>query len=239
LKLLVVIPTYNEAENIQPMLSALFLLPIENLHVLVVDDNSPDGTGEIVENLKQENPARIDILHRIGKLGLGTAYITGFQYGLAKGYDFIGQMDADFSHPPEKLIELITAVQNNIDLAIGSRYIEGGSLDKDWPIWRKFLSGFGNFYARSILSLPVRDVTGGFRVWNRKLLEKMSLDKIRSNGYIFQVEMLYVAYKVGCNYEEIPFYFADRKIGKSKMSLKIQAEAAINVWRLPGYHKSI
>jgi dolichol-phosphate mannosyltransferase len=131
------------------------------------------------------------------------------------------------------------AVQNGIDLAIGSRYIEGGSLDKDWPIWRKFLSGFGNFYARSILNMPVKDVTGGFRVWDRKLLERMSLDKIRSNGYVFQVEMLYVAYRVGCRYKEVPFYFADRKIGKSKMSLKIQAEAAINVWRLPGYHKSI
>ncbi len=237
--MLVVIPTFNEAENIQPMLSALFLLPIEDLHILVVDDNSPDGTGEIVENLKLEHPTQVDILHRTGKLGLGTAYITGFQYGLANGYEFIGQMDADFSHPPEKLVELVAAVQNGIDLAIGSRYIKGGSLDSGWPIWRKFLSGFGNFYARSILNLPVKDVTGGFRVWNRKLLERMSLDKIRSNGYIFQVEMLYVAYKVGCNFKEIPFYFADRKIGKSKMSFKIQAEAAINVWRLPGYHKGI
>ncbi len=237
--MLVVIPTFNEAENIQPMLSALFLLPIEDLHVLIVDDNSPDGTGEIVEKLKKDNPGQIDVLHRIGKLGLGTAYISGFQYGLANGYDLIGQMDADFSHPPEKLVELVAAVQNGIDLAIGSRYIEGGSLDKDWPLWRKFLSGFGNFYARSILNLPVKDVTGGFRVWNGKLLERMSLDKIRSNGYVFQVEMLYVAWKVGCNYQEIPFYFADRKIGKSKMSFKIQAEAAINVWKLPGYHKDI
>jgi dolichol-phosphate mannosyltransferase len=239
LKLLVVIPTFNEAENIQPMLSALLLLPIEDLHILIVDDNSPDGTGEIVEKLKQENSSRIAILNRTGKLGLGSAYITGFQYGLANGYDFISQMDADFSHPPEKLVELLAVVQNDIDLAIGSRYIKGGSLDKDWPLWRKFLSGFGNFYARSILNLPVKDVTGGFRVWNRKLLERMSLDKIRSNGYVFQVEMLYVACRVGCKYQEIPFYFADRKIGKSKMSFKIQAEAAINVWRLPGYHKGI
>jgi len=237
--LLVVIPTFNEAENIKPMLSALFMLPIDSLHVLIVDDNSPDGTGKIVEKLKQQNPARIDVLHRTGKLGLGTAYITGFQYGLEHGYDFIGQMDADFSHPPEKLVELLAAVKNDKDVAIGSRYIAGGSLDKEWPLWRKFLSGFGNIYARSILKIPVKDVTGGFRIWNRKLLEQMSLDKIRSNGYVFQVEMIYVACKVGCNFKEVPFYFADRKIGKSKMSFKIQAEAAINVWRLPGYHKDI
>jgi dolichol-phosphate mannosyltransferase len=239
LTLLVVIPTFNEAENIKPMLSALFMLPIDSLHVLIVDDNSPDGTGKIVEKLKQQNPARIDVLHRTGKLGLGTAYITGFQYGLEHGYDFIGQMDADFSHPPEKLVELLAAVKNDKDVAIGSRYIAGGSLDKEWPLWRKFLSGFGNIYARSILKIPVKDVTGGFRIWNRKLLEQMSLDKIRSNGYVFQVEMIYVACKVGCNFKEVPFYFADRKIGKSKMSFKIQAEAAINVWRLPGYHKDI
>lgn len=237
--MLVVIPTFNEAENIKPMLSALFMLPIDSLHVLIVDDNSPDGTGKIVEKLKQQNPARIDVLHRTGKLGLGTAYITGFQYGLEHGYDFIGQMDADFSHPPEKLVELLAAVKNDKDVAIGSRYIAGGSLDKEWPLWRKFLSGFGNIYARSILKIPVKDVTGGFRIWNRKLLEQMSLDKIRSNGYVFQVEMIYVACKVGCNFKEVPFYFADRKIGKSKMSFKIQAEAAINVWRLPGYHKDI
>ena len=190
--MLVVIPTFNEAENLQSMISALFFLPIEDLHILVVDDGSPDGTGEIVENIKQSS-GQVDILHRSGKLGLGTAYITGFQYGLENGYDLIGQMDADFSHPPEKLMELVAAVENGVDLALGSRYIEGGSLDKDWPLWRRYLSGFGNFYARTILNLPVRDVTGGFRVWNRKLLEKMSLDKIRSNGYVFQVEMLYVA----------------------------------------------
>jgi dolichol-phosphate mannosyltransferase len=237
--LLVVIPTYNEAENIKSMLSALFMLPIDSLHVLIVDDNSPDGTGKIVEKLKQQNPARIDVLHRTGKLGLGTAYISGFQYGLVHGYDFIGQMDADFSHPPEKLVELFAAVENGKDVAIGSRYIAGGSLDKEWPIWRKFLSGFGNIYARSILKIPVKDVTGGFRIWNRKLLEQMSLEKIRSNGYVFQVEMIYVACKIGCSFKEVPFYFADRKIGKSKMSFKIQAEAAINVWRIPGYHKDI
>jgi len=221
------------------MLSALFLLPINDLHVLIVDDNSPDGTGDIAEEIKLEQPTRMDVLHRAGKLGLGTAYITGFQFGLAKGYDLIGQMDADFSHPPEKLMELTAAVMEGKDLAIGSRYIAGGSLDKDWPLWRKYLSGFGNIYARTILNLPVKDVTGGFRVWNRKMLERMSLDQIRSNGYVFQVEMIYVACKIGCKYKEIPFYFADRKIGISKMSLKIQAEAAVNVWRLPGLHKRI
>ena len=239
MKFLVVIPTYNEAENLQSMISALFSLPIEDLHILVVDDGSPDGTGEIAETIRRNYPARLDVLHRRGKLGLGTAYIAGFKYGLENGYDLIGQMDADFSHPPEKLMELIRAVENGADLALGSRYISGGSLDKDWPLWRRYLSGFGNYYSRTILKLPIRDVTGGFRVWKRNMLELMPLDQIRSNGYVFQVEMVYVAMKLGCKAVEIPFYFADRKFGTSKMSFRIQAEAAINVWRLLGMHKGI
>lgn len=239
MKFLVVIPTYNEAENLQSLISALFSLPIEDLHILVVDDNSPDGTGGLTETIKRDHPAGLDVLHRTGKLGLGTAYITGFKYGLENGYDLIGQMDADFSHPPEKLVELVKAVRDGADLALGSRYIPGGSLDKNWPIWRKFLSGFGNYYSRTILRLSIRDVTGGFRVWNRNMLERMPLDQIKSNGYVFQVEMMYVASKLGCKTVEIPIYFADRKLGSSKMSFWIQVEAAIKVWRLPGIHKGI
>jgi dolichol-phosphate mannosyltransferase len=239
LKFLVVIPTYNEAENLQSMISALFSLPIEDLHILIVDDNSPDGTGGLTETIKRDHPAGLDVLHRTGKLGLGTAYITGFKYGLENGYDLIGQMDADFSHPPEKLVELVKAVRDGADLALGSRYIPGGSLDRNWPLWRKFLSGFGNYYSRTILKLSIRDVTGGFRVWNRNMLERMPLDQIKSNGYVFQVEMMYVASKLGCKTVEIPIYFADRKLGSSKMSFWIQVEAAIKVWRLPGIHKDI
>jgi dolichol-phosphate mannosyltransferase len=239
LKFLVVIPTYNEAENLQSLISALFSLPIEDLHILVVDDHSPDGTGDLAETIKRDHPAGLDVLHRTGKLGLGTAYITGFKYGLENGFDLIGQMDADFSHPPEKLVELVKAVRDGADLALGSRYIPGGSLDKNWPIWRKFLSGFGNYYSRTILRLSIRDVTGGFRVWNRNMLERMPLDQIKSNGYVFQVEMMYVASKLGCKTVEIPIYFADRKLGSSKMSFWIQVEAATKVWRLPGIHKGI
>lgn len=239
MKFLVVIPTYNEAENLQSMISALFSLPIEDLHILIVDDNSPDGTGGLTETIKRDHPAGLDVLHRTGKLGLGTAYITGFKYGLENGYDLIGQMDADFSHPPEKLVELVKAVRDGADLALGSRYIPGGSLDRNWPLWRKFLSGFGNYYSRTILKLSIRDVTGGFRVWNRNMLERMPLDQIKSNGYVFQVEMMYVASKLGCKTVEIPIYFADRKLGSSKMSFWIQVEAAIKVWRLPGIHKGI
>lgn len=239
MKLLIVIPTYNEAENLPAIAAALFALPVGGLHLLVVDDNSPDGTGVIAENLKQTYPGRVDVLHRSGKLGLGTAYIAGFKYGLAQGFDLIGQMDADFSHPPEKLIEFVRELEKGADLAIGSRYLPGGSLDKKWPLWRKFLSGFGNSYARTILRLPIRDVTGGFRLWKRAMLDRMPLDDIKSNGYVFQVEMFYVANRLGCLYKEVPFYFADRKFGKSKMSIKIQLEAAINVWRLLRIHKNL
>lgn len=239
MKFLVVIPTYNEAENLHSLISALFSLPIENLYVLIVDDGSPDGTGDLAETFKQEHPGKMDVIHRTGKLGLGTAYISGFRYGLENGYDLIGQMDADFSHPPEKLVELVKVIQDGADLALGSRYIPGGSLDKDWPLWRKYLSSFGNYYSRTILGLSIRDVTGGFRVWKSSLLASMPLDKIKSNGYIFQVEMVYVASKLGCKTVEIPFYFADRKFGSSKMSFRIQVEAAINVWRLSVMYKGI
>jgi len=236
-KLLVVIPTFNEAENLQPMISALFSLYPEGLNILIVDDNSPDGTGVIADELTLQFPGKLEVLHRMGKLGLGSAYIQGFQFGLDHGYEMIGQMDADFSHPPAKLVALIEAVNNGADVALGSRYIPGGSLDKNWPAWRKFLSGFGNLYARTILNLPIKDVTGGFKVWSRAMLEKMPLTTIRSNGYVFQVEMIYAATKLGCKTREIPFYFADRKFGKSKMSFRIQVEAALRVWRLLWIHK--
>ncbi len=231
MKLTIVIPTYNEAENLPSLVSALFSLPLPDLNLLIVDDNSPDGTGQLAEELGRQNNGRIQVLHRSGKLGLGTAYITGFKHLLSQGVDAIGQMDADFSHPPEKIVELLQTLET-CNMALGSRYVAGGKLDEKWPFWRKALSGFGNFYARTILGMRLRDVTGGFRIWKRATLTAMPLDSIRSNGYVFQVEMAYVAHKLGFTFKEIPIYFADRRWGKSKMSFRIQAEAAIRVWGL-------
>ena len=237
-QLTVVIPTYNEAENLPKLVSALFTLPIENLKILVVDDNSLDGTGQLAEALALAHPGHLDVLHRPGKLGLGSAYLQGFRCAIEAGADAVGQMDADFSHPPEKVPVLLEALQS-CDVAIGSRYVPGGSVDADWPIWRKALSAFGNFYARTILHLPIRDVTGGFKVWRSETLSAMPLDSIRSNGYAFQVEMAYVAYRLGFTFKEIPIYFADRRWGLSKMSFRIQREAALRVWQVLYEHRRL
>ena len=229
--LTVVIPTYNEAENLPKLVPALFQLPIPDLCLLVVDDNSPDGTGQLAESLAMEHPGRIQVMHRAGKLGLGTAYIQGFRMALQNGAQAVAQMDADFSHPPEKLVELIDSLEC-CDAVLGSRYVPGGAVDERWPFWRKGLSAFGNLYARTILQLPVRDATGGFRMWRRATLEAMPLERIRSNGYAFQVETTYLAHHLGFTFREIPIYFADRRWGQSKMSLRIQLEAAIRVWQM-------
>jgi dolichol-phosphate mannosyltransferase len=238
LKTTLVIPTYNEAENLPKLLAALFALPLKNLHVLVVDDDSPDGTGRIAEAHKKIYPGKIKVLHRSGKLGLGSAYIQGFRLCLEDGSDFIGQMDADFSHTPQKVMDLIHALPE-YDMALGSRYIPGGSLDKDWAFWRKGLSVFGNAYARTILGLPIRDVTGGFRMWKRETLAHLPLERVRSNGYVFQVEMAYVTNCLGFKMKEIPIYFAERRFGESKMSFNIQWEAAMRVWKLRGLYRDL
>jgi dolichol-phosphate mannosyltransferase len=227
----VVIPTFNEAENLPRLVSALFDLPFEALNLLVVDDNSPDGTGQLAQELAAECPGRIQVIHRAGKLGLGTAYIRGFRCALDAGAQAIVQMDADFSHPPEKLVELMATLET-CDIALGSRYVPGGSVDRRWAPWRKALSSFGNIYARLILRLPIRDATGGFKVWRRETLLGMPLERIRSNGYAFQVEMSYVAHRMGYTFREVPIYFADRRWGNSKMSFDIQREAAVRVWRM-------
>jgi dolichol-phosphate mannosyltransferase len=230
-RLTVVIPTYNEAENLPRLASALFDLPLEALNILIVDDNSPDGTGMLGEELAVKYPGRLAVIHRAGKLGLGTAYIRGFRHVLEEGAQAVAQMDADFSHPPEKLVELVQALES-CDVALGSRYVPGGSVDERWAFWRKALSAFGNFYARLILRLPIRDVTGGFRVWRRETLMGMPLEYVRSNGYSFQVEMTYVAHRLGYIFKEVPIYFADRRWGNSKMSFRIQREAALRVWKM-------
>ncbi|MRR29905.1 polyprenol monophosphomannose synthase, partial [bacterium] len=169
MKIAVVIPTYNEKENLPKITAQLMALPLD-LHLLVIDDNSPDGTGQIADELTQQYSGRVSVMHRTGKLGLGTAYISGFKQMLTTDADAIAQMDADFSHPPEKLLEMVTALEK-ADVAAGSRYIPGGSLDDKWPLWRKWLSGFGNVYARTILGMALKDVTGGFRLWKRQTLE--------------------------------------------------------------------
>ncbi len=237
MRITLVIPTYNEAENLPRLAEALFDLPLPELRLLVVDDASPDGTGQIAEGLNVRWPGRVRVLHRAGKLGLGTAYIQGFRLAMDEA-DAIGQMDADFSHPPAKVVELAAALET-CDLAIGSRYVPGGSLDECWPFWRRWLSGFGNAYARTILNLPVRDATGGFRLWRREALQRLPLERVRSNGYVFQVEMAYLAHLYGLRIREIPIHFADRRWGQSKMNLRIQVEAAYRVWLLLGQYADV
>jgi len=227
-KITIILPTYNEAENLPKLVSALFLLPLD-LSVLVVDDNSPDGTGEIADDLSRTHPGRVYVLRRVGKLGLRSAYVEGFHKAFELGADAVVQMDADFSHDPNVLKEMARRIPD-CDVVIGSRYIKGGSLDERWPLWRKILSGFGNNYARTILRFPLHDVTTGFRMWKRDALSNMPLDRIRSNGYIFLVEMAYVAFLMEYDIVEVPIHFEDRRFGKSKMSLMIQLEAALRIW---------
>jgi dolichol-phosphate mannosyltransferase len=231
LRITVILPTYNEAENLPGMFSVLLALPLD-LHLLVVDDNSPDGTGRIADELAAQYPGKISVIHRAGKLGLRTAYLEGIQRALDSDAEAVAQMDSDFSHDPARLVEMTEALQAGADVAIGSRYVPNGSVDKNWPFWRKALSAFGNFYARTILNFELRDVTTGYRLWRAETLRGMPLDRIKSSGYIFLVEMAYIAYCLEYQFAQVPIYFADRRWGKSKMSLKIQLEAAIRVWQV-------
>ena len=230
MRITIIIPTYNEAENLPKLVSALFSLPLD-LNILIVDDNSPDGTGEVADILSAEYPQKVDVLHREGKLGLRTAYLTGIELALATETDAVAQMDADFSHEPARLIEMAERLKTR-DVVLGSRYVPGGRVDENWPLWRKSLSAFGNFYARTILGFKLRDITTGYRLWRRETLEGMPLNRIQSSGYVFLVEMAYMAYSLGYRFGEVPIYFADRQWGKSKMSLKIQLEAAFRIWQV-------
>jgi dolichol-phosphate mannosyltransferase len=230
LHITVVTPTYNEAENLPKLVSALFSLPLD-LSVLVVDDNSPDGTGHVADELKLTYPDRVKVLHRPGKLGLRSAYLNGFQKVLEGNAQAIVQMDADFSHDPSALVEMAELLKTK-DMVLGSRYVKGGSVDERWPFWRKGLSAFGNYYARTILGLPLNDVTTGYRMWRRETLQQIPFERIQSNGYVFLVEMAYLAHCLEFNIGESPIYFADRRWGKSKMSFRIQAEAAFRIWQV-------
>jgi dolichol-phosphate mannosyltransferase len=227
-KSLVIIPTYNEMDNIKRLIPDI-LQRYGNIDVLVVDDNSPDGTGNYVASLGESNP-RIKIIQREKKLGLGTAYITGFKYAIQNKYDFVFEMDADFSHDPGEIENFLSAIENN-DLVLGSRYLTGVNVI-NWPMRRLILSYFANFYTRFITGLPIHDATGGFKCFRREVLEAINLDKIKSNGYAFQIEMTFNAWKKGFRIKEISIIFVDRVKGKSKMSKKIVREAVFMVWKL-------
>ncbi len=230
MRITIVIPTYNEAENLPKLVSALFSLPLD-LRLLIVDDNSPDGTGALAEELSQKHPGRLEVLHRPGKMGLRSAYLNGFQKVLDGDAEAVVQMDADFSHDPAALTDMVKRLETN-DVVLGSRYVSGGSVDEKWPVWRKWLSAFGNFYARTILGLPLNDVTTGYRMWRSETLKQMPFERIQATGYIFLVEMIYLAHCLDFKVGEAPIYFADRRFGKSKMSFKIQAEAAMRIWQV-------
>ena len=224
---LVIIPTYNEKGNIENITRKVLSLP-GDFHLLIVDDGSPDGTGAIVKTLMQEFPNRLFIIERQGKLGLGTAYIAGFKWAIAKGYDYIFEMDADFSHNPEDLIRLKNACENGADVAIGSRYVKGGNV-KNWDMKRVLMSYFASFYVRMILWMNIKDTTAGFKCYRRRVLEALPLDNIRFIGYAFQIEMKYLAYKKKFKIVEVPITFIDREVGVSKMSRGIFKEAFIGV----------
>jgi dolichol-phosphate mannosyltransferase len=227
LKKIVIIPTYNEKENIAAIIHAVIALG-NQYHVLVVDDGSPDGTANIVKELMQAHPDKIFIQERTGKLGLGTAYIHGFKWALDNQYDYIFEMDADFSHNPLDLDKLLVACENGADVAIGSRYVKGGATE-NWPLDRLIYSKGGSLYTRIITGMPVKDPTAGFICYKNKVLAAMQLDHIRFIGYAFQIEMKFASWRLGFKLKEVPITFIDRKIGISKMSKGIIKEAVLGV----------
>ncbi|MBI5916164.1 MAG: polyprenol monophosphomannose synthase [Bacteroidetes bacterium] len=236
-KNLVIVPTYLELENVGRMIDAVLSLPVP-FHILVVDDGSPDGTAEVVKTKRQQHPESVHLLERSGKLGLGTAYITGFYWGLERGYDYIFEMDCDFSHNPTDLVRLLKTLENGADLVVGSRYVRGGKC-VNWPADRQILSYGASFYVRLITWMWVKDPTAGFVGFRRKVLETIDLDKIKFIGYAFQIEMKFAAWVLGFKIKEIPITFTDRIEGTSKMSKGIIKEAVWGVvqmkwWSLTG-----
>lgn len=240
LRVTVVIPTYNEAENVPLISEALLQLPIAQLQVLIVDDNSPDGTGKVCDQLlvrynsgTSSTRRRFDVLHRQGKGGLGTAYVAGMTKALKDGADFVVQMDADFSHSPDYIMPMLgVMLATNADVVIGSRYVPGGSLDERWETGRRWLSSWANLYTRIVLRLRIRDMTAGFKLWRRQALLDIGLDRIRSNGYSFQVEMAFLSEKLGFRIIEIPIHFEDRRVGRSKMDMPVKLESAWRTWQV-------
>jgi dolichol-phosphate mannosyltransferase len=226
---LIVVPTYNERDNVGEVVTR-FLASVPAANILFVDDNSPDGTGEVLDALAAKDP-RLHVLHRAGKLGLGTAYLDGFRWGLAQGYEYLFEMDADFSHDPKYLPGMLALAEGGADVVVGSRYVDGGGTE-NWGLGRKIISRGGSLYARTILGVKVRDLTAGFICWRRRALEAIDLEAVHSNGYSFQIEMKYRALRAGLRVVETPIVFPDRRIGQSKMSRAIVAEALLMVWKL-------
>jgi dolichol-phosphate mannosyltransferase len=236
LKTVVVLPTYNEAENLPRMVDALLSQPVADLTILVVDDNSPDGTGKLADDLSVAFPGKVAVLHRPGKQGLGRAYVAGFKRALEMGADYIVEMDSDFSHPAAAVPQMV-AKMAEYDVVVGSRYVRGGSVDKNWSFYRKALSWWGSrVYAPLILGLSIHDATGGFKCFRRAALGAIDLDAVRSNGYTFQVEMNYICHRKGFRIFELPFHFEDRTLGKSKMNWRISVEAMWRVWQIRFRH---
>jgi len=240
LRVTVVIPTYNEAANLPAIAAAIFRLNIPGLQLLIVDDSSPDGTGEIADQLAaefngaaREDRPRMVVIHRAGKGGLGTAYVAGMSRALDDGADYILQMDADFSHSPAYIPQMLgVMLSTEADVVIGSRYVPGGSLDERWTWWRRFMSWWANLYSRMILNLRIRDMTAGFKLWRRQALLDIGLDNIRSNGYSFQVEMAYLCEMLDFRIIEIPIHFEDRRIGQSKLDVPVKLESAWRTWQI-------
>lgn len=235
MKILIIIPTYNEIDNIRDLVKEVTAISTPHeVNILVVDDNSPDNTANAVNEMMADSAysGSLHMLEREGKLGLGTAYIAGFKWGIENGFDVLVEMDADFSHNPDYLAPLIREVENK-DFVVASRYVEGGGV-KDWGLLRQFISRFGSIYARTILGVPMRDLTGGFNLWKKEVLETIGLETIQSNGYAFQVELKYRAWKNGFSFKEFPIIFVDRCKGSSKMSQGIVFEAMYRVWKIRG-----
>ncbi|MBD5318444.1 MAG: polyprenol monophosphomannose synthase [Bacteroides sp.] len=227
----VIIPTYNEKENVAAIIEAVFALP-RKFDILIIDDNSPDGTASIVKELQQSNPGRLHLIERSGKLGLGTAYITGFKWALEHGYGYVFEMDADFSHNPNDLLKLYDAcATEGADVAIGSRYVTGVNV-VNWPMGRVLMSFYASRYVRIVTGMPINDATAGFVCYRRKVLETLPLDNIRFKGYAFQIEMKFLAYKYGFKIVEVPIIFVNRVLGTSKMSSGIFSEGFFGVMRL-------
>lgn len=227
---LIIIPTYNEIENIRPMIDKVFSLP-EEFDLLVIDDGSPDGTGLAVKEKQEAHPGRLFLIERSGKLGLGTAYLAGFEWALREGYDYIFEMDCDFSHNPDDLLRLYAAALEGADVVIGSRYIQGVNV-VNWPMSRLLMSYCASKYVRTVTGMPVRDATAGFVCYSREVLERIDLSQVQMKGYGFQIEMKYTAWKLGFSIKEVSIIFADRKEGTSKMSSGIFGEAFWGVFKL-------
>jgi dolichol-phosphate mannosyltransferase len=235
----VVIPTYNEADNLPCLVAELHALSVPGLSILIVDDNSPDGTGRVADELAARLPGVVIVCHRQQKEGLGRAYVAGFEQALAMAADAVVQMDADFSHPPARIPEMLGLLAD-YDVVVGSRYVPGGQLDERWSWWRRFLSWWANeVWARGILGLRTRDITAGFKCWRSATLAGIGLGRVCSNGYAFQVEMAYLTERLGYRVKEAPIYFEDRRIGKSKMSVPVKLQGAVDVIRIWLRHRNV